>query len=143
MTDISNSDATIDSRDVIKRIEELENEREALALIDAVNAVDCSAPHHAQDRADLKYWEEDNLSELDALASLADEAPQYSEDWQYGATLIRDSSFTDYAQELCEDLGYLPNDFPAWIEIDWKATARNIQQDYTSVEFDGVTYWVR
>jgi hypothetical protein len=136
MTDISNSDATIDSRDVIKRIEELENEREA--LINAVNAVDCSAPHHAQDRADLKSWEEDNLSELDALASLAD-----SEDWQYGATLIRDSYFEDYAQELCEDIGYLPKDFPSWIEIDWKATARNIQQDYTSVEFDGVTYWVR
>jgi hypothetical protein len=141
MTDISNSDDTIDSRDVIKRIEELENEREA--LIDAVNAVDCSAPHHAQDRADLKSWEEDNLSELDALAALADEAPQYSEDWQYGAMLIHDHSFTYYAQELCEYLGYLPKDFPAWIEIDWKATARNIQQDYKSVDFDGVTYWVR
>lgn len=27
--------------------------------------------------------------------------------------------------------------------IDWKRAAEALQSDYTSVEFDGVTYWVR
>lgn len=29
------------------------------------------------------------------------------------------------------------------IEIDWEATARNIAMDYTTVDFDGVTYYIR
>lgn len=27
--------------------------------------------------------------------------------------------------------------------IDWDAAAEELKQDYTSVEFDGVTYWIR
>src|SRR5262249_45105724 len=77
------------------------------------------------------------------LKALADEAEGYSPDWTYGSTLVRDSYFTTYTQELCEDIGDVPRNLPSYIEIDWEATARNIRQDYTSVEFDGVTYWVR
>jgi hypothetical protein len=29
------------------------------------------------------------------------------------------------------------------VEIDWEATARNVRTDYTAVDFDGVTYWIR
>ena len=29
------------------------------------------------------------------------------------------------------------------VEVDWKATVKNVRQDYTPVEFDGITYWVR
>ena len=68
------------------------------------------------------------------------------EQWRgawYPVTIIRDSYFVDYCQELCADIGDIPRDMPAYLVIDWEATARNIQQDYTSVEFDGVTYWVR
>lgn len=27
--------------------------------------------------------------------------------------------------------------------VDWERAARELQMDYTPVEFDGVTYWVR
>lgn len=27
--------------------------------------------------------------------------------------------------------------------IDWDKAAQELQMDYTSVEFDGITYWVR
>lgn len=126
-TTISNTDDVIDSRDVIERIEALESERDSWEdeTTDWVNA------------------NPDDYAELVALTSLREEAGDYTPDWQYGATLIRDSYFTDYARELCEDVGDIPRNIPYYIVIDWDATARNIQQDYTSVEFDGVTYWVR
>lgn len=124
---ISNSDDVIDSRDVIARIEELREERDASYGTDAT-------------------WAEnypDDADELKALEALAEEASGYAADWTYGATLIRDSYFEEYARELVSDIGDLPKDLPHYIEIDWERTARNIQMDYTAVEFDGVTYWVR
>jgi hypothetical protein len=123
MTDVSNADDIIDSRDVISRMEELHE-------IATDDNADPSERTHAN-------------NELAVLQALQDEAEGYSEDWRHGATLVRDSYFTRYAQELCEDCGDIPRDLPSYIEIDWDATARNIQQDYTSVDFDGVTYWVR
>lgn len=128
--DVSNSDDIIDSRDVIARIDELECEREALA----------DDPEHADD---LLVWDDDNAEELAALKALQEEAEGYS-DWRHGATLIRDSYFEDYAQQFAEDIGAI-NDDATWPAtcIDWKQAASELQQDYTSVEFDGVTYWVR
>jgi hypothetical protein len=121
---ISNSDDVIDSRDVIARIEELE----------AIEGIE-------EQIGALEQSEE--ATELIALRELQIEAEDYAPDWQYGATLIRDSYFVEYAEELCKDIGEIPSDFPWYIEIDWEKTAKHIQVDYTSVEFDGVTYWVR
>jgi hypothetical protein len=36
----------------------------------------------------------------------------------------------DFAQELCEDLGEVPRDFPSYIHIDWERTANDLMQDY-------------
>lgn len=121
--EISNSDDVIDSRDVIERIEELH----AIATDDDADPSDRT---HAN-------------NELAVLQALQDEAEPYAPDWTYGATLIRDSYFVEYVQELVSDIGGLPRDLPDYIVIDWKATARNIRQDYFSVDFGGVTYWVR
>jgi antirestriction protein len=123
MRDLSNRDDIIDSRDVIARIDELH------AIV-----TDDSATQNERTHAN---------NELSVLQALQDEAEDYCPDWRHGAALVRDSYFTAYAQELCEDIGDIPKDLPSYIEIDWEATARNIRQDYTSVEFDGVTYWVR
>jgi hypothetical protein len=138
--EITNSDDLIDSRDVMARVVELEEEREALttALADASkDAID-----HAKDA--LNAWEEEEGRELAALNALAADAEGYSSDWSYGAVLIRDSYFEDYAQELAEDIGAI-NRNAVWPNncIDWTQAARELQQDYTAVDFDGVTYWVR
>ena len=66
------------------------------------------------------------------------------EDWQYGATLILDDHFVEYAQELAEDIGAIdPN--AAWpaTYIDWNAAADALRMDYTAVELQGYTYWTR
>lgn len=81
--------------------------------------------------------------ELAALESLAEQA-EGSPDWSYGETLIRDSYFEDYARELAEDTGAVKSD-AEWPlrHIDWEAAAEELREDYFSVDFDGVTYWVR
>jgi len=154
-TYVSNNDDVIDSRDVISRIEELESEREDLvnALEEAETALN-EAEEDAENmgeledtidnaRGELSDWDDDNADELKALQDLQEETEGYCSDWSYGASLIRDDYFEQYCQELVQDVGDLPNGIPSYIVIDWEATADNIKQDYTSVDFDGVTYWVR
>jgi hypothetical protein len=120
--EISKFDDTIDVRDIIERVEELE--------------------------ADQPIESDDDLAELNSLKSLLADLSgnggdhKWEGDW-YPVTLIRDSYFEDYAQELVEDDLGVRNGIPSYIVIDWKATARNIQQNYTSVEFEDVTFWHR
>jgi hypothetical protein len=131
--EISNSDDVIDSRDVIARIAELESERDDYTHDDDGNLTN----------ADWAADNPDEAAELTALTALAEEAEQYAADWKYGEALVRDSYFTEYAMDLLEDSGDLPKDLPHYVVIDREATARNIQMDYTAIEYDGVTYWIR
>lgn len=88
-------------------------------------------------------------SELDDLTDLLDELRgsggdhQWEGDW-FPVTLIRDSYFQDYAQEMAEDIGAISGD-ASWPKnhIDWESAAQELQIDYSSVEFDGTTYWYR
>jgi hypothetical protein len=123
---ISNSDDVIDSRDVIARIDDLEGQ-----LADALDAGDTDAEVEIND-------------ELVPLKSLADESSDYAADWQYGEQLIRDTYFETFAEELAEDIGAIDSNATWPLNcIDWEQAASDLQMDYTSVEFDGVTYWIR
>ena len=116
-SEITCMDDTIDSRDIIDRIEWLEGD---------------------EDRT------HEESEELAALKALQDEAEGYAADWLYGATLIRESYFEEYAQELAEDIGAIDRNagWPAYC-IDWEQAARDLSQDYSMVEFAGVNYWIR
>ena len=121
--EINNYEDMIDSRDVIARIEELESDLEL-----------------ASDDEEKEEIQE----ELNPLKELATEAEGYAADWNYGEQLIRDSYFTKYAQELAEDIGATNNE-QSWPYtcIDWDQAANELKMDYTSVDFDGVDYWIR
>ena len=119
--EISNADDVIDSRDVIARIKELEDSIE----LDG-------------DAAD-----QEERDELDALNKLAKEGEDYAEDWTHVETLIRESYFTEYCQELVHDIGDMPKGMADYIVIDWDATARNLKHDYTEVDYDGIAYLIR
>ncbi len=117
---ITNDQDYIDSRDVIARIDYLEGQEEL---------------------------DEDEREELTKLGELTEEAGGAS-DWQYGEQLIRDSYFEDYAEEMADGIGAVPtapDGSVQWplMHIDWKAAAESLQMDYTEIDFDGVTYWIR
>jgi hypothetical protein len=127
-TEISNNDDIIDVRDIIARVEELE---------------DVITEGQSDRDVDDEVAELRPLEELlrDLCGNGGDE--QWRGDW-YPVTLIRDDYFETYAQELAEDIGAVPADY-TWPTscIDWEAAARDLRMDYTSVEFNGVTYWTR
>ena len=131
----TNSDDVIDSRDVIERLEELEATKEAFEA--------------TEEHITWESVEPDEAEELKSLTAFASEAEGYSDDWLHGATLIRDSHFRDYIEELINDCYELPKAFNSgeWpyrhMKLDYEAAAEEAQSDYTSVDFDDVTYWVR
>lgn len=109
----------IDSRDIIQRINYLES-------------------------YDIDELTEEERDELTVLQSVAKQGEDYAADWQYGEQLIRDSYFKEYAQEMAYDCGMVP-DNAQWPMtcIDWNQAARELKMDYTEIDFDGVTYWIR
>lgn len=113
----------IDIRDIIERFEELED-----IFHDDVT--------------------DDEKDEFTQLQTILDDLKgnggdeQWRGDW-YPVTLIRDSYYTEYAEELVKDIYNLPSDIPAFIEIDWVKTGENMLVDYSETEIDGTTYYYR
>lgn len=128
---IENTEDLIDSRDIIARIEELET---------------CLQDHTEDPNGG--HWSDEDAAELAALQALAEEA-ECAPDWSYGETLIRRSYFVDYTEQLINDCYELPKEVNSgqWpyrhMTIDYEAAARELEHDYTSVDFDGVEYLIR
>ena len=123
MSKFSKHDDVINSYEVIERIEELREELDGEptpASRDELNA------------------------ELRALEKLDSDGRNVSEDWEYGETLVNDDYFVTYAQEFAEEIGAVESDasWPTYY-IDWDRAARDLQMDYSPIEFDGQTFWVR
>lgn len=123
----------IDLRDVIARIEELREEREASTI----------KPKEYGGPKDTWQEERQELAELESLLSElqgcgGDE--QWEGEW-YPLGLIRDDKFPEAMDELLEDIGDLPKDLPCYLKITVDYDA--LQMDYSSVEFGGHTYWYR
>ncbi len=166
---VCNSDDVIDSRDVIARIDELTDEIDG-AEISEDNGAEPQLDDNGKTIEDIatcgecgKSWNDalisdktpvpsgrcpyedlhDEIAELKTLRDLQEQCEGYAGDWKYGATLVRDDYFTTYAQDYAEEIGAIKD--CSWPNncIDWEQAASELQQDYTSVEFDGVTYWVR
>lgn len=116
---IDNTQETIDIRDIIERVVELETEQDGI-----------ESPC-----AEL----EDLRGLLSVLAGYGGDE-QFEGDW-YPATLIHDDYFEEAMDELLEDCGGIPQNLPSYLTItvdyDW------LQQDYSPVEVAGETYWYR
>lgn len=112
------SDNILDTRDLETRITELEDMSEE------------GGPGR----------DEDEERELKDLLAAREEISE----WRHGETLISDDYFIEYAKEFASDIGAIADDarWPCTC-IDWQEAAEELQQDYSSVEIAGVTYWYR
>jgi hypothetical protein len=117
VTEIDNSQDYLYVRNIIERVKELEDSED-----------------------------EDEKAELATLTELLDNMKGYGGDHQwkgdwYPVTLIRESYFEEAMDELLEDIGDMPKNIPSYLKITVDYDA--LKMDYSSVEFDGVTYWYR
>jgi len=71
----------------------------------------------------LEWMNEDALESAISLHL----ACNLHDDFQYEGEYRNDEEF---AQELLDSTGDIPDDFPFYISIDWEVTARNIMADY-------------
>lgn len=117
---IRNDEDIIDSRDVIARLDVLAAQWQA----------------HVNDETEPALDEEE-LEELRILTELNEQGEQAAPDWTYGEMMVRDSYFQRYAEELAEGIGAIQPD------ASWPASYIDWERAYTSIDFDGVTYWVR
>jgi len=129
-------------RDIIARVEHLRELRDSLTDDDQPETLQ---PGTITRREDVEA-EMEELTRLESLLSDL-EGGGGDEEWEgswYPVTLIRDSYFEDYARDFAEDIGAISQNM-AWpcCHIDWAAAAESLQMDYSSVEFDGTTYWYR
>lgn len=119
--EVNNNQDIIDSRDIIKRIEKLQ---------------------------DIEERDDDENAELKTLLKVQEEG-ESSPDWTYGETLIRETYFEEYITELIHDCYPMPKEMNSgewpWrhIKIDYRAAADEAEMDYTSIDFDGVNYFIR
>jgi hypothetical protein len=125
----------IDVRDIIARVEELEDETadDNFPVTRAIVADESLAGR----RYELQTL---TLILAELKGNGGDE--QWRGDW-YPVTLINDLYFTEYTREMLEDCGTIPRNMPSYLAIDWDATADNIKTDYTCTDIAGVTYWYR
>jgi hypothetical protein len=142
--EINNSADVLDVRDVIARYEELESdlqnaEGNTEVFEDWIEDTADDERHHMQDDAVEFIAIRAFLAEL--CGNGGDE--QWRGDW-YPVTLVRESYFKTYAQELAEDIGAIPDNaqWPCTC-IDWEQAARELRMDYAGADFDGVTYYAR
>lgn len=63
---------------------------------------------------------------------------------QVDPTLIAESDFEEYAEQLAEDIGAINSD-AAWPVrcIDWEQAASELAMDYSSIKYDGTDYYYR
>lgn len=139
----SNTSDVIDSRDIIERLEELTELASAVVAARAELGKDASENNQAGLAIAEEDFGEDERFELGVLSDLAEEGSGF-DDWEHGETLIRDTYFKDYAQELAEECCEMPDD-AKWPHtcIDWGQAADELQIDYSALDYDGITYWIR
>lgn len=113
--DLAGSD-TIDSRQLIARYRELER--------------------------GSKLLNEDEREELAALRTICEEGEGFP-DWKDGTTLIRESYFTEYAEDYADSVGLIDHDSALAPYVDWERFASDIKSDYSTIEIEGETYYGR
>lgn len=132
-------DEIADLKDLKEELDDQYAEEENQKYIDDLTArlEECIEEIEAVEQA-LAEWQEENQEELDELNTLENQIGE----WRYGAALIPEDDFTEYVQDMAEDVGAV-GESSSWIVIDWEATADGVKMDYSTCEYQGETYYFR
>jgi len=150
---------TIDTRDLYKRQQELQDLKDALeSARGELDQLNTSKPGEDDSLEDLEEWEgslesaqsaldeaqaafgtdeQEELEELDNLES------EIGRNWRDGESMIPEDEFEDYARELADDLGSTKGNEWPFTCVDWERAARELAMDYTTVSYQGEDYYVR
>lgn len=149
--DCNPGDDILDSRDVEERFDDLESDLRQTYL------TTCDEDEEGEpiENPPFEAWVEATSKDKDSPHALdcceyieyrdfIQECRDYVSDWRYGAQLIHETYFTDYARQFAEDIGALEgcDRWPATC-IDWEQAARELKMDFSSIEFAGNTYYYR
>jgi hypothetical protein len=140
---------TLDIDELNDRLKELETMRDTLTeakdlLTEAETDEEKDEAQAQIDSAESDFGA-DEQAELSELESLKDDVGEsrggISTD---GGPFVHENYFEDYARELADDLGAVDKN-AGWPMscIDWGQAAEELKQDYSSLEFRGVTYLYR
>lgn len=143
---------TLDSRDLENRLNELQLEfdswQENLSpeqISKIRNKYEIPDDEDVSDEQFGWEWEDEVGSDADELKSLVELREEFdSTTWKDGITFVKDSYFEEFAEDEADQLGLIEN-VNQWPYncIDWSKASDQLQIDYSSVEFDGETYWYR
>lgn len=132
---ISNTEDILDVREIIERVEELRDQRDNFDETKPVGPDSNLSDNEAQELETLE-------SLLNNLKSCGGDH-QWEGDW-YPVTLIRRNYFVEYAKQYADDVGRVEDDVSwPYNHIDWEAAAKDLEQDYSTVDFDGQEYLYR
>ena len=134
----------LDTRDLIEKREELKEKifNNFLAYFPQYEHMTDSYEDILMDEEEIQDWKyvwSEEIEHIEEIDSIENEVSEFND----GTTLIDESDMEEYVKDLLEELGYIPKDFPSWIEIDWSSTADNVRQDYSEVTYQGTEYFYR
>ena len=133
LEDFENECVELDDKEDADEIATLEEQQGACE--DEIKNLTQTLSLHEEDLDDLQQA-------LNPLRAVVEEAEGYAPDWQHGATLINDDYFVEYAQQVAEEVSGVSDEWPGSF-IYWEAAADALKMDYTSVDFEGNTFWIR
>ena len=85
-------------------------------------------------RKDQTYlWYMDQLAD-EGIGTVEAWEERYHGCFENGLDSGMDNAGAEFAQQLAEECGELPDLTSSWIQIDWKASWENLKYDYTTIE---------
>ena len=130
--------------DLESELHDIENEDD---YADKQNDIDNKLEEIAEKENEIQECEFEynrHSEELAELEELKEEIESNSDEgFECGIQLIHENYIDDYLDELIDACGYLPNDLPTWVKIDWQATYDNMKEDYNEIELNGNTFYIR
>ena len=137
----------IDTRNLVEKREELQTN-----LVDSFNNYfdteiedfDELTKHidNSEDE-DVQKWKEDNSDDFDHIEEI-DELEDEISEFTFGKTLIPNDDFTEYCEDMINGCYYMKN-VPSFVKdnINWDGVASDLEVDYSSVTYQGESYFYR